>query len=229
MSLLCTLCIYVLSPHLLCGVSGTYTFGTCIIHSFNQPSCKPTACCLCCLGRSVKAKDISCVLCGEPGRSGASGGINSLIRFCSDPETFTGRRTAQRKRWFLFTPAGQPDCSSDPERTSRFWSVDCWLELEGKWTLPHKHNITQSRERTRIRTRVSSWSDCLGRMNTHDPAVRLSSLVMNTPWNKHSSGWNSDSDEACEAFFTGCFVSFCSLLPLSDSLPLVKLAHLKLR
>ena len=32
----------------------------------------------------------------------------------------------------IFTPVDQPDCSSDPDLTSRFCSADCWLELEGK-------------------------------------------------------------------------------------------------
>ena len=42
----------------------------------------------------------------------------SLLRFCSDP---TG---AELRDDFIFTPVDQPDCSSDPDRTSRFCSAD---------------------------------------------------------------------------------------------------------
>ena len=60
----------------------------------------------------------------------------------------------------LFTPVDQPDCSSDPERTSRFCSADCWLELQGKWTLPQERIITERRQRTRTRTRTRVSAEC---------------------------------------------------------------------
>ena len=50
----------------------------------------------------------------------------------------------------------------DLERTSRFCSADCWLELEGNWTLPHERNVTERRQSTRTstRTRVKHTDTC---------------------------------------------------------------------
>ena len=102
-------------------------------------------------------------------RSRTSGGTNNwtLIRFCSDLETFADRRRDQR--WGFFLTCGIKKVISLPSCWSAwlqqwptvrwfcsvlFW----WLELEGKWTLLHEGNVTDRRQRTRTRTRVSAES-----------------------------------------------------------------------
>ena len=69
-------------------------------------------------------------------RSRPSGGINtwSLIRFCSDP---TGR---ELRDYFITSGINRV--------IYHFWvflfcKVDCWLELEVKWTLLHECSVTE--------------------------------------------------------------------------------------
>ena len=58
--------------------------------------------------------------------------------------------TSGLKRWFIFTPVYQPDCSSDPELTSRFCSAD--------WSMRGNDFTAERRQRTRTRTTYAeSW------------------------------------------------------------------------
>ena len=95
-------------------------------------------------------------------------GINtqSHIRFSSNQEPYTNRRveivlTLGIKKaiyfhsccsaWLQQWSGGEPHC-----QVFLVCNVDCWLELDGKWTLLHECNITERRQRTRTWTRFSA-------------------------------------------------------------------------
>ena len=93
---------------------------------------------------------------------------NPFIRFCSDPSHLpTGGElsddflTSLIKKWIHLHSSWsawlQQGSRADlHHRVFLLCTVDCWLELEGKWTFLHECNVTERRQRTRTRTRVSA-------------------------------------------------------------------------